>query len=183
MLHYFPGDEWYALRIKFRHEQIAEKALSNKNFSPLYLTYQEKSKRKDRKKILSKAFFPGYMFIQATLNAESHVEILKSIGVVELLRNSQGPIPIPEEQIRNVMKLSKYSGKVLIYKDFAVGMPVRVIQGPLTGLIGKIDEVQRNLVKISIDSIPGSVAIQVPFSHLEPIESDYSLTDLLRMND
>ena len=46
-MYYFPDEQWYAIRIKYRHEHVAEKALAAKCFSPLNLTYQEKSKRKE----------------------------------------------------------------------------------------------------------------------------------------
>lgn len=182
-MHYFSGEQWYAIRIRYRYEQMVEKALCGKNFSPLYLTYQEKSKRKDRHKILTKAFFPGYMFVKTALDAERHVEILKCQGVVQVMKNSQGPIPVPTDQIQNVMKLQKYSEKIITFTEFCQGMLVRVIQGPLTGLLGRVDEVQRKIIKISVDSVPGSVGIQIPYSHLEPVESKHMLSDLLRMND
>jgi len=181
-MYYFPGEQWYALRVRYKHEAVVEKALSAKQFNPINLTYQERSRRKDRNRILTRFFFPGYMFIKTTLDAEMHVEVLKSTGVVEILRNSQGPIPIVESQILNVLKLREYTGKILTFSEFCRGMLVRIIHGPLTGLIGKIDEVQRNLLKVTIDSIPGSVAIQVSAGQLEPVETDYSLPDLLRMN-
>jgi transcription termination/antitermination protein NusG len=181
-MYYFPGENWYALRVRYKHETVAEKALNHKRFSPINLTYQERSRRKDRKKILTKYFFPGYMFIKTTLDAEQHVEVLKSTGVVQIISNSQGPVPIAESQILNVLKLREYTGKILTFTEFCRGMLVRIINGPLTGLIGKIDEVQRNLLKVTIDSIPGAVAIQVTPNQLEPVETDYSLAELLRMN-
>jgi len=179
-MYYFPGERWYAIRVKYRHEKITEKTLSSKNFSPLYLTYQEKSKRKDRKLILTKAFFPGYMFIKAALDAHSHVEILKSIGVVELLHNSQGPLPISEEQIENVARLRDYKGKIVSFTEFAKGMLVKIIQGPLAGLIGRIDDIRRDLIQIGIDSVPGTVCIQVSSSQIEPLKSDHTLADLIK---
>jgi transcription antitermination factor NusG len=101
---------------------------------------------------------------------------------VQIISNSQGPVPIVESQILNVLKLREYTGKILTFTEFCCGMLVRIISGPLTGLIGKIDEVQRNLLKVTIDSIPGAVAIQVTPSQLEPVEVDYSLPELLQMN-
>jgi len=178
-MYYFPDEQWYAIRVKYRHEQVTERALNAKQFSPLNLTYQEKSKRKDRRKILTKFFFPGYMFIRAALNAERHVEILQSTGVVEILRNSKGPVPILESQIQNILKLKSYTGKILTFSEYCCGMRVRIIEGPLAGVIGRIDELQRNLLKISIDSIPGSVAIQVSEDMLEPLDAKYSLSDLI----
>lgn len=180
LMHYFPNEEWYAIRVRYRHESVTEKALAAKDFSPLNLTYQEKSRRRDRTKVLTKFFFPGYMFIRAELNAERHVEILKSIGVVEILRNSQGPIPIREEQIKNVLRLQEYEGEILTFSEYCTGMRVRIMEGPLAGLIGRIDEMQRDLLKICIDSVPGSVAIHVSQDMLEPLDENPTLSDLIK---
>ncbi|MCG8337462.1 MAG: hypothetical protein MJE63_23415 [Proteobacteria bacterium] len=171
-MQYFTGENWYAIRVKSRYENIAKKNLENKNIKSLYLTYQTLSKRKDRKKTLTKAFFPGYMFIKAELNPEIHVEVLKSVGVVEVLKNSKGPIPIPENQIENVKRLEKYEGQVTTFDEFASGMQVKVVQGPLMGVEGFVDEVNRDLIKISVDSIPGSVAIQVNPCQIEPVHQE-----------
>lgn len=169
-MQYFPGERWYAIRVKSRFEAIIEKCLGQKHIRSLHLTYKELSKRKDRKKILTKAFFPGYMFIKSELNPERHVEILKSLGVIEVLKNKQGPLPIPENQIENVLKLEKYEGQIMTFAEFAKGMAVRIIQGPLLGVEGYVDEINRDLVKICVDSIPGSVAIQVAPYQIEAVE-------------
>ena len=169
-MYYFPGQHWYAIRVKSRFEAITRQSLDKKKIPFLDLTYKILSKRKDRKKTLTKAFFPGYMFIKSELNPEIHVEILKSIGVIDIIKNSKGPLPIPENQIENVKKLEKYEGKVVNFNEFATGMPVRVIQGPLKGVEGFVDEINRDLIKIGIESIPGAVAVQVSPSQIEPVE-------------
>ena len=178
-MRYFPGKLWYALRVRYQHDDIVEKSLSNKDFSPLRLTYQEVSRRRGRKRVLVKAFFPGYMFINASLDAHRHVDVLTCPGVIEILKNSSGPIPIPEEQIANVLKLRKYEGEILTFQNYARGMAVRIVRGPLSGIVGKIDELMRGFIKISVDSIPGSVAIQVDRSLIEPLDADLSLSSCL----
>lgn len=175
-MQYFTGENWYAIRVKSRYEQIAKKNLENKNIKSLYLTYQVLSRRKDRKKTLTKAFFPGYMFIKTELNPEIHVEVLKSIGVVEVLKNSKGPISIPENQIVNVKRLEKFEGQITNFNEFASGMQVKVIQGPLMGVEGFVDDIHRDLIKISVESIPGSVAIQVNPCQIEPVHRERSFS-------
>jgi transcription antitermination factor NusG len=179
-MHYYPGEHWYAIRVRSRFEAIIEKCLGQKHIESLHLTYNVLSKRKDRKKLLTKAFFPGYMFIKSELNPEVHVEILKSMGVIEVLKNSQGPLPIPENQIGNVLKLEKYEGQITTFDEFAMGMAVRIIQGPLLGVEGFVDEINRDLVKISIDSIPGSVAIQVAPYQIEQVHPNRSFASVFR---
>ena len=170
-MRYYPGENWYAIRVRSRFENIARKSLADKEVPSLNLTYQVLSRRKDRKKILTKSFFPGYMFIKSILTAEKHVEILNSTGVIEVLKNSHGPLPIPQEQIDNVRKLEKYEGKITTFEEFVSGMLVKVVQGPLKGIQGYVDEIQRDLIKIGIESIPGTVAIQVSPCQIQPVHS------------
>jgi len=171
-MRYDPTERWYAIRVRYKHEEVAKKALSSKNFSPLYLTYQEKSIRKDRIKILTKPFFGGYMFIKAKLSAETHVEVLKSQGVVEILKNTQGPIPIPDQQINNISILKDFQGKSLPMPKFTKGNLVKVIKGALEGLIGRIDELDKDWVKISVDNMPTCVGISLAPELLKPLHPE-----------
>ncbi|PCI28587.1 MAG: hypothetical protein COB67_05975 [SAR324 cluster bacterium] len=162
--------EWYVLRVKTRFEKIVITSLGQKGFSSLHLTYLQKSRRKDRIKMLPKAFFPGYMFVQATLDVERHVEILKTIGVTDVLKNSEGPISVPQWQIDNILTLQEFSGKVFpTVMVIQQGSWVEVTHGPLKGLKGIVDRVNKEMVHISVDSIPGSVGIELNASYLEPI--------------
>ena len=166
-MHYVKGPHWYAIRVRYRHEEVVIKGLLGKNTKYLHLTYCEKSKRK--KDILTKAFFPGYMFINLELDRHLHVEILKLFGVVEIIKNSDGPVPIPDDQIANIAKLEMYEGEIYASQEFATGMKVRVINGPLEGLTGFIDTIEKNRIKLGIESVPGSVSIHIPPEDLEPI--------------
>ena len=79
------------------------------------------------------------MFIRTLLNAECHLEILKTPGVVEILKSSSGPTPVSDDQIDNVRLLEKHVGECFYGTDFEVGDAVFVREGPLTGLRGVID--------------------------------------------
>ena len=165
-MQYVNGPHWYAIRVRYRHEEVVQKGLAGKNTKYLHLTYCEKSKKK--KIILTKSFFPGYMFINLELNRHLHVEILKLLGVVEIIKNSDGPVPIPDDQIANIEKLKEYEGEIFSSQKFATGMKVKVISGPLEGLTGYIDDVNKNHIKLGIESVPGSVSIHIPSEDLEP---------------
>lgn len=168
-MNYDPSERWYAIRVRYQYEPIVEKALNNKNFSPLNLSYNVEKNSPKKKKIVSRYFFPGYMFIRTLLSAESHVEILKTIGVVEVIKDSRGPIPIPDDQIENIMKLKKYEGTFFNSPVFETGMSVRIISGPLKGVKGRVDQINKNLIKIGVLAIPGSIGIELPLSFLEII--------------
>jgi transcription termination/antitermination protein NusG len=160
-MHYCPEKSWYVLRVRFQAELLVHVGLHHKQFEVLNPTYQALSIRKDRRKVLTRPIFNGYMFVRTLLNPECHLEILKTPGVVEILKSPSGPTPVPDDQVENVRLLEKHVGACFFGTDFEVGDAVFVKEGPLTGLRGVIDRLDRNKLHIHVDAIPGSVMIEV----------------------
>ena len=79
--------------------------------------------------------------------------------------------PVPEEQIENVRLLEKHVGDCFCGTDFEVGDAVFVREGPLTGLRGVIDRLDRKKLHIHVDAITGSVMIDVE-PHQVQLEKD-----------
>ncbi len=175
-MQYSREESWYVIRVRSQAEQLVQVGLHKKDFEVLNPTYQALSIRKDRRKVLSKPIFKGYMFFRALLDSEKHLEILKTTGVVEILKNRKGPTPVPDEQVENVRILEKHVGDCFHGTDLVVGDTVFVRDGPLTGLRGVIDRMNRNKLYIHVDAIPGSVMIEVE-PHQVQLEKDtvYSL--------
>ena len=160
-MQYCREESWYVIRVRSQSEWLVQMGLHKKHFEVLNPTYQVLSIRKDRRKVLSKPIFKGYMFFRALLDSESHLEVLKTPGVVEILRNRKGPTPVPDQQVENVRILEKHVGDCYHGTDLVVGDAVTVRDGPLTGLRGVIDRMDRKKLYIHVDAIPGSVMIEV----------------------
>ena len=160
-MRYCNEKSWYVLRLRSQAERLVHLGLHHKQFEVLNPTYQALSTRRERRKVLTRPIFKGYMFIHALLNPECHLEILKTPGVIEILKNQSGPTPVPKDQIENVRLLEKHVGYCFIGKDFEIGDAVFVREGPLTGLRGVIDRLDRKKLHIHVDAIPGSVMIEV----------------------
>ena len=160
-MQYCKEESWYVIRVRSQSERLVQVGLHKKHFEVLNPIYQVLSIRKDRRKVLSKPIFKGYMFFRVLLDSESHLDVLKTPGVVEILRNRNGPTPVPDEQIENVRILEKHVGDCFHGTDLVVGDAVIVREGPLTGLRGVIDRMDRKKLYIHIDAIPGSVMIEV----------------------
>lgn len=171
-MHYSNVESWYVLRIRSKFDQLVERSLKNKQFDVFNPTYQEWSHRKDRKKLLTKSIFKGYMFLRTFLTPEIHLEILKTLGVIHLLQNSRGPIPVPKNQIENVRILENHVGTCFHSPEFAEGDWVCIREGVLKGLRGQVDRVNKKLLRLSIDSIPGSIAIEIHPGFVELLEQD-----------
>jgi len=170
-MHYCPEKSWYVLRVRSQAERLVHVGLHHKQFEVLNPTYQALSIRRDRRKVLTRPIFNGYMFIRALLNPECHLEVLKTPGVVEILKSPSGPIPVPDDQVENVRLLEKHVGACFFGTNFEVGDSVFVREGPLTGLRGVIDRLGRNKLHIHVDAISGSVMIDVE-PHQVQLEKD-----------
>ena len=160
-MRYCREESWYVIRVRSQTERLVQVGLHHKKFEVLNPTYQSLSIRKDRRKVLSRPIFNGYIFIRILLNPEIHLEVLKTPGVVEILKSTTGPTPVPDDQIENVRLLEKHVGHCFYVKDFEVGDAVFVREGPLTGLRGVIDRLDRKKLHIHLDAIPGSIMIDV----------------------
>ena len=170
-MQYCTKKSWYVLRVRSQAERLVHVGLHYKQFEVLNPTYQALSIRRDRRKVLTRPIFNGYMFVRTLLNPECHLEILKTPGVVEILKSKSGPTPVPEEQIENVRLLEKHVGDCFCGTDFEVGDAVFVREGPLTGLRGVIDRLERKKLHVHVDAIPGSVMIDVE-PHQVQLEKD-----------
>jgi len=171
-MQYCTEKSWYVLRVRSKAEHLVHVNLYHKQFDVLNPTYQALSIRKDRKKILTHPIFKGYIFIRTILDSECHLEILKTPGVVEILKTKIGPTPVPEDQMKNVQLLEKHVGSCFFGESFEVGDPVFVREGPLTGLRGVIDKVDQKKLHIHVDAIPGTVMIFVKPDQVQ-LDKDY----------
>jgi len=145
--------------------------LSDKKFQVFLPKLEVWSKRKDRRKKIQKALFPGYLFVYEILSPRLGLEILKTPGVVKFLGNETGPLPVPDAQIESVKKILNGKAAVSPFPYLKEGQLVRVVDGPLRGCEGfliKIKEEKEKLV-ISIDLLRRSVSVEIESASVEPV--------------
>ena len=101
-----------------------------------------------------KAFFPGYVLIEAALVGEvSHV--IKSIpNVIGFLGTEKGGVPVPMRMaevnriLGKVDELSTSEEELKI--PFVVGESVKVIDGPFNNFSGVVDEINEDKKKLKV---------------------------------
>ena len=145
--------------------------MSDKKFQVFLPKLEVWSKRKDRRKKIQKALFPGYLFVYEILSPRLGLEILKTPGVVKFLGNETGPLPVPDAQIESVKKILNGKAAVSPFPYLKEGQLVRVVDCPLRGCEGfliKIKEEKEKLV-ISIDLLRRSVSVEIESASVEPV--------------
>jgi transcriptional antiterminator NusG len=156
---------WYAVHTKSRHEYKALTGLSQKNLKTFLPEMEVWSKRKDRKKKISVPLFPGYLFVEASLDNETKLAILTTSGVVRILGKKQNtePLPVPDAKIIAIQRLLDKKVEVFTLQYPKAGEPARILDGPFAGIEGTVikSDFEKELFVISIELLQRSVAIKL----------------------
>ena len=156
---------WYAVHTKSRHEYKAHTGLSQKNLISFLPEMEVWSKRKDRKKKISLPLFPGYLFVEASLDNETKLAILKTPGVVRILGKKENaePIPVPNEKITAIQRIMDKKVEMFSMQYPKAGEPARILDGPFAGIEGTVvtSDLEKELFVISIEVMQRSVAIKL----------------------
>lgn len=161
---------WYAVYAQVRHESKVHSRLLAKSFECLLPQMERWSRRRDRRKKIQVPIFPGYLFVRGVLDNYEQVKILQTPGVVRIVRNKEGPLPVPNSQMNSLITLLDNANVVTVHPYLQKGMRVRIVNGPLYGcegiLVRKKHEKARLVV--AIDIIQQAVSVELNEEDVEP---------------
>lgn len=161
---------WYALLTKSKFENVVHNAIQKKSIDVFLPKIKVPSKRKDRKLMIDIPLFPGYVFVQTTLEAEEHLRILKTVGAVRLLGYNDGPVPVPSDQIESLKIITNTSQEILTGSGAQLkkGQPVMVVRGPFAGVRGEFIRYKgKQRVIIKIDALAQFAGIEISHEDIE----------------
>jgi transcription antitermination factor NusG len=163
--------KWYALHTRSRFEQKVYDGLCGKSLEAFLPRIQVMSRRKDRRKMIMIPMIPGYVFVRSQLQAEEHLQILKTVGVVRMVGFSGEAAPANEEEISSLMILDGTDRTVQNRDYMKKGDRVIIAEGPLKGLMGFYlhhkDKTDR--VVVSVELLHRSVEVEIEGWALERV--------------
>jgi transcription antitermination factor NusG len=161
---------WYAIYAQVRHEGKVYSRLLAKSFECLLPQMERWSRRRDRRKKIQVPIFPGYLFIRAALDNYEQVRILQTPGIVRIVSNKDGPLPVPDSQMNSLITLLGNNTVLTSHPYLVEGMRVRIVNGPLYGcegiLVRRKNEKARLVV--AIDIIQQAVSVELSEEDVEP---------------
>jgi transcriptional antiterminator NusG len=165
------SSRWYALHTRSRFEQKVYDGLCGKSIEAFLPRIQVMSRRKDRRKKILVPMLPGYVFVRSLLQAEEHLQILKTVGVVRMVGFRGKAAPANEEEIASLMILDGTDRTVHNRAYMKKGDRVIIAEGPLKGLIGFYihHKSQTDNVVVSIELLHRSLEIEIEDWALERI--------------
>lgn len=159
---------WYVLHTKSRFENVVNEGLVKKSMEVFLPKVQVRSRRRDRKMMIRVPLFPGYLFVKSNLNPTEHLEIVKTVGVVRLIGNKEGPISVPTETIDSLKIMVKGDNAVTTGTRFRKGDRVIVVHGPFTGVIGTFGRYRgKGRVIVNIEALGQYAGVDVSEEDIE----------------
>lgn len=163
---------WYAVRTRSNFEVRVNTRLLEKGIECWLPVFREVHQWKDRKKLVEKPVFPGYLFTRFADSSESRLAVLRTEGAVRILGQREEIEPVPNAEIEALQRLLTSNPRCLAHPLLREGAWVRVKRGALKNLEGRLVRVknQTRLV-LSMTLLSQSVSTEVDASDVEYVQS------------
>ena len=170
--------KWYVAHTYSGYENKVkaniEKTVENRNLQdqifevlvPLETVVEVKD---GKKKTVQRKTFPGYVFVKMVMNDDSWYVVRNTRGCTGFVGPEGEPQPLTDEEVRN-NALERVSVKV----NYEVGDLVNVVDGPLEGFSGTVDEidVDNNSVKVTVSMFGRENQVEFELDQLEIVQED-----------
>jgi transcription termination/antitermination protein NusG len=172
--------KWYVVHTYSGYEQKAKDALKERvkqlkveeKFGDILVPterVQELGKGGQRK-ISSRKFFPGYIFVNMELDDETWHVVKDTPKVTGFVGHSVNPPEVPESEVREITQQMQEGAlrpkpKVL----FEVGEAVKVVDGPFQDFNGTVEEVraEKGKVRVLISIFGRATPVELDFVQVE----------------
>jgi len=156
---YLTSGLWFALQVAPNMEGKVALALEAKGFEQLVPRYKVKRTWSDRIKMLGLPLFPGYVFCRFVDG--THGLAVSTYGVIRIVSFGGKPYPLASDEVASLQKLSSSAANVKPCPFQNLGAKVRIVDGPLAGVVGIISGNKKRQLVVSIEILMRSVAVEI----------------------
>ena len=167
---------WYVVHTYSGYENKVktdlEKTIKNREledyFFDIVVPMEEQIEIKDgKRKANLKKVFPGYVLVKMIVTEESWYIVRNTRGVTGFVGSGTDPIPLTNEEIRNMGFET-----TIINVDYEVNDSVKVVNGPLSGFIGTVQEInkEKHKVKVLVSMFGRETPVELEFSQVKKVQ-------------
>lgn len=162
---------WYVALVRMHHEKKTAERLDKMgidNFVPIQPEIHQWS---DRRKTIESVLLPMMVFVH--VNPKERMEVLSfsTVSRYMVLRGESTPAVIPDEQMARFRFMLDYSQETVSMSSapLARGEKVRVIKGPLAGLVGEFVTVEgKSQIAVRLNML-GCACVAMPVGYVESL--------------
>lgn len=158
---------WYAVYTLPQNERAVAQHLDLRGIECFLPTCKTMRVWKNRQRVqVERALFPAYVFVR--IESGDRRSVLQSPGVVRILGDRRGPIPVQTHEIE-FLRSDFCRQRLEPYPELIVGRRVRVQCGPLQGVEGVLVQRKGSLrFVLTLELINQHAAVEVHAGQIEP---------------
>ena len=174
-----PNAKWYVVHTYSGHEnkvaatlkqRIDSEHLQDKILEVL-VPMQDKIEIKNGKKAtIKEKIFPGYILVKMVLDDTSWLAVRTTQGVTSFVGMGNKPTPISDAEVSTIVRFTQ--SETPMYKQvFGVSDTVKIVDGPFSDFIGKVDSVdeERGKVKVLVSIFGRETPVELDFLQVQKI--------------
>ncbi|MEI6950294.1 UpxY family transcription antiterminator [Paraflavisolibacter sp. H34] len=144
--------KWYAVYTRPRWEKKVNTLLTERGFESYCPLNRVRRKWSDRVKLVEEPLFKSYVFVR--ISDEDRTGVRMTDGVINFIYWNGKPAIIKDKEILAIrLFLEEYENVQLVKMEVKPNERVRVTDGPLADLEGKVLEVKGKTARVAIDSL------------------------------
>ena len=116
---------------------------------------------------VERKIFPGYVLVKMALTDESWYVVRNIRGCTGFVGPSSKPIPLTDEEVAK-MGIEKREVEV----SYNVGDSVRIVDGPLEGFVGTVEEIEldKNCVRVTVSMFGRETPVELELDQAEVVQ-------------
>lgn len=143
---------WYVMHVLTGKELDVRKCLFEEGYKTLVPRRKLKERKSGEWRYVERTLFPGYVFVKTSMQEKEYYKFKATTGVIKILKGASDiPVPVDDEEMKIVYRLTSKSELVEISDIFYDGLNVKVISGPLQGYEGNILKVDRRRFRAKVN--------------------------------
>lgn len=153
---------WYVVQTHHCSEAQAARELVNQQFEVFLPRYLKKCRHARRVTLVAAPLFPNYLFVRLDPSRQRWRSINGTRGVVRIIANETGPIPISDALVAGLRGRLDAQGFIAmtLRPDFAPGEAVRIRSGSFAETVGLFEGFRdHDRVAVLLELLGGKVRV------------------------
>ena len=165
VVHTYSG---YENKVKTDLEKVIKNRELEDYFFDIVVPMEEQIEIKDgKRKANLKKVFPGYVLIKMIVTEQTWYIVRNTRGVTGFVGSGTDPIPLTEEEIKNMG-----FEDIPVNIDYEVGDSVRVMNGAFQDYTGTVQEInkEKHKVKVTVSMFGRETPVELDFSQVQKVD-------------
>jgi len=175
-----PRLKWYVIHTYSGYEnkvrdnllrRIESMNMQDKIFQVMVPMEEELEFKDGKRRTVQKKIYPGYVLVEMIMDDDSWYTVRNTSGVTGFVGPGVKPLPLPDDEVKLIMRQCGMMAPIKIKISLEVGQPVRVISGPFQDFTGLVEEVnaEKEKVKVLISIFGRETPVELDFRQVTKI--------------